>query len=348
MKKSLLVLLLFSLTIQACKKHKAKKKAKWITEAYQVLESDKYSQVKAVNWWNENWENGTFNHTRLRLDSSPEATKAYQTAVGSSFFLTDGVLSNNKLLAPTNGMYHCAFPDFGGDEENITKEAIDEFREQAGKDIVWASFSDNWMNDIHFPIEEVNTIVGEGILPYIRMMPKTNFVENKVDPVYTLQKIINGDYDADLTQWFIEAKNTNTALLVEFGTEVNGSWFSWNGKYHGAGEMTGYGDPNKADGPERFVDAFRHIVDISNANGADNITWFFHLDDNGEPNEEWNNFENYYPGDDYVDWIGVSSYGQITKKDDYGSLEEKLDQVYERIVALSSKPIAILETGMIE
>ena len=245
-------------------------------------------------------------------------------------------------------MYHCAFPDFGGDEDNVTVDAITEFKNQAGKDIVWASFSDNWMNNIHFPLNEVNTIIGEGILPYIRMMPKTNFIENQVDPVYTLQKIINGEYDSDLTQWFTDAKNTNTTLLVEFGTEVNGSWFSWNGKYHGAGEKTAYGDPLKADGPERFVDAYRHIVDLCNNVGADNITWFFHLDDNGEPNEDWNNFENYYPGDNYVDWVGVSSYGQITKKDEYGALETKLDQVYKRIIALTNKPIAILETGMIE
>ena len=72
------------------------------------------------------------------------------------------------------------------------------------------------------------------------------------------------------------------------------------------------------------------------------------LDDNGEPNEDWNNFENYYPRDSYVDWVGASSYGQITKKDEYGTLETKLNQVYDRITALTNKPIAILETGMIE
>ena len=65
-------------------------------------------------------------------------------------------------------------------------------------------------------------------------------------------------------------------------------------------------------------------------------------------NDDWNKFENYYPGDNYVDWIGVSAYGQINRKDEYGSLEDKLDIVYGRMVALTNKPIAILETGMIE
>jgi len=348
MKNLLLILLISFLILPACKKHKSKKKANWIKEGYSVLVENKYPQIKAVNWWNENWRNGFLNHTRLRIDSSPKALSAYREAVKSSFFLTEGIFDNGKLMAPPNGMYHCAFPDFGGDEDNVTADAIREFVDLAQKDIVWASFSNNWITEIKFPINDVNTIVAEGKIPYIRIMPKTSFTENKVDDLYTMQRIIDGEFDEAINKWFVDAKNSNTPLLVEFGTEVNGSWFPWNGKYHGGGDKTGYGDPNKADGPERFVDAYRHFVDICNANSADNITWFFHLDDNGEPNEEWNNFENYYPGDNYVDWLGVSVYGQISKKDEYGSLEDKLDDIYSRITALSNKPIAILETGMIE
>ncbi len=97
------------------------------------------------------------------------------------------------------------------------------------------------------------------------------------DPNYTMQKIINGDFDTELTQWAIDAANTNIPLLVEFGAEVNGNWFPWNGQYNGAGETTGYGDTNLPDGPERFRDAYRHIIDICNTNGANNITCFFIL-----------------------------------------------------------------------
>ena len=31
-------------------------------------------------------------------------------------------------------------------------------------------------------------------------------------------------------------------MLVEFGTEMNGYWFPWNGKWNGAGATLGYGD----------------------------------------------------------------------------------------------------------
>ena len=42
---------------------------------------------------------------------------------------------------------------------------------------------------------------------------------------------------------------------------------------------------------------------------ADNILWVFHVNYNDWPNESWNRFENYYPGDDYIDWLAVSIYG---------------------------------------
>ena len=51
-------------------------------------------------------------------------------------------------------------------------------------------------------------------------------------------------------------------MLVEFGTEMNGFWFPWNGKWNGAGATTGYGDPALPDGPERFRDAYRHVHDV--------------------------------------------------------------------------------------
>lgn len=85
-------------------------------------------------------------------------------------------------------------------------------------------------------------------------MPRTNFDEGGSDPNYAMQKIIDGDFDTAHTQWAIDAANTNIPLLVEFGAEVNGDLFLWNGKYNGAGETALYGDPNLYDGAERFKD----------------------------------------------------------------------------------------------
>ena len=180
------------------------------------------------------------------------------------------------------------------------------------------------------------------------MMPRTNFDEGGPDPNYTMQKIIDGDFDTELTQWAIDAKNTNTPLLVEFGTEVNGDWFPWNGKYNGADEKISYGDPNLYDGAERFRDAYRHVIDICNNQAANNITWFFHVDAYGNPDLDWNKIENYYPGDDYIDWLGVSIYGPQESNDDYQEFSEILNDIYPKLTALSDKPIAVLEFAITE
>ena len=319
------------------------KKALWIEHAFQTLNSGNYPRVKAVSWWHEN-----FDHSRLRIDSSPESLEAYRSGVANPLFLTAPVFSGNKLSEPSSGIYHAAFPDFGGTEDVVTAQRISDFETVAGKAIVWAYFSNNWYDTIMFPAEAVATIHAAGKVPFIRLMPRSNFEEGGPDPRYTMQRIIDGDFDTELNRWATEAAQTGTKLLAEFGTEVNGDWFPWNGSYNGGGETSGYGDPSLPDGPERFRDAYRHIIDICRANGADNITWFFHVDAYSQPDFAWNAVENYYPGDDYIDWLGVSIYGPQETGDDYQEFEEILNDIYPALTGLSDKPLAILEFGITE
>jgi len=340
--------LAFVLILCSCHKKEIGKivenrKAKWIENAFITLESNNYPKIKAISWWHENFDNSL-----LKVNSSSESLTAYKNGVSSSIFLVTANINSNKLIEPTSGVYHSAYPDFGGTEDIVTTERINDFETLVNKDIVWAYFSNNWYDNIQFPSTEVNTINFAGKIPFIRIMPRTNFDEGGPDPNYTMQKIIDGEFDADLTQWAIDASNTNIPLLVEFGTEVNGNWFPWNGQYNGGGETTGYGDTSVSDGAERFRDAYRHIIEICNTNGASNITWFFHVDAYSEPNISWNEIENYYPGDNYIDWFGVSIYGPQESNEEYQEFSEILNDVYPTLTQLSGKPIAILEFAITE
>ncbi|WP_165453951.1 glycoside hydrolase family 26 protein [Hyunsoonleella flava] len=59
--------------------------------------------------------------------------------------------------------------------------------------------------------------------------------------------------------------------------------------------------------PDAYVKAYRHIVDILRAEGVDNVAYVWHsyasMPYKNYPVSDW------YPGDDYVDWVGISIFG---------------------------------------
>ena len=345
MKLSSAIIFLPLILFASCEKEEApeNKKAKWIENAFGTLNSNAFSNVKAISWWHEN-----FDASKLRIDSSPESLEAYKNAVTSSNYITDPDFVDGKLVEPKSGIYHSAFPDFGGTEDIVTEKRINDFEALVGNEILWAYFSNNWIDAIEFPLTDVETIINAGRIPFVRIMPRSNFEEGGPDTIYTLQRIIDGDFDAELVQWALDAANSGIPLLAEFGTEVNGNWFPWNGQYNGGGDTNGYGDPEVADGPERFRDAYRHIIELCNENGANNITWFFHVDAYCEPDTDWNQIKNYYPGDGYIDWLGVSIYGPQESSEDYQEFSEIMNDIYPSLISLSDKPIAILEFAITE
>ncbi|BAO45311.1 hypothetical protein TBH_C2401 [Thiolapillus brandeum] len=253
--------------------------------------------------------------------------------------------------AADDRIYFAAFPDFGEEENTVTPGRIRDFEKLAGKKIAWAPFSQYWFEGMDYPREKIHAIRDSGAIPLVRMQPRSTTREYVRETRFTLARIIQGDFDEPLSRWARAAREDGIPLLVDFGVEVNGQWFPWNGYWNGGGATGAYGDPDYPDGPERFRDAYRHIIDLFRAEQADNITWLFHVTMYmDEPADVWNQPRFYYPGDDYIDWIGVSLYGALHPGEDYwDSFTEILTagNAYRKIQAISSrKPLAILEMGV--
>jgi hypothetical protein len=251
-------------------------------------------------------------------------------------------------MPPSGQYYHGVFPGReDGEEDLIRPSDLVAYEQAVGKTAAWVYFSDNWFRGRAFPLENATWIRDTGSVPYIRLMLRSDVTQNVAEPVFNLQAIIDGEFDDDLQAWCEGARDFGTPLIVEYGTEVNGEWFSWNGVYNGGGTTDGYGDPTFPDGPERFRDAYRHIITICREAGAENITWVFHVNDGDWPREEWNAFENYYPGDEYIDWLGLSVYGAQTPTSEWwDDFTTAMDEFYPRLDALTpSKPIIIAEFG---
>ena len=103
-----------------------------------------------------------------------------------------------------------------------------------------------------------------------------------IEPTNGLDEVQN---DAHLRALAEQANDAGIPLLIRFASEFNDSGNSWH-----------------KDGPEKYIEKFRIVADAFHAcapNAA--MAWV--------PND-WpiGSEDAYYPGDEYVDWVGVASY----------------------------------------
>lgn len=249
-----------------------------------------------------------------------------------------------RLVTPPEGkLYQGLYfdePRSGRDptEHDVTPADVTRFEDKLDTKMVWVYFSNNWSDSRRFPSAICDWIKGLGKIPYIRLMLRSDAEQMRPEKTFTLANILAGKFDDDLKQWANDAKAQIDPILIEWGTEPNGQWFSWNGKWNGG----------SVEGPRRYIAAYRHIVDLMRAQGADNLQWVWHVNWLDQPEKKWNRFENYYPGEDYCEWIALSAYGPLTPRtaDGTESFRFKMHNAYPRLRQLApSKPIVIAEFG---
>jgi hypothetical protein len=252
--------------------------------------------------------------------------------------------SRRVLPPPAGKLYHgCYWGGVGTDthdptEHDVAPQDVTRYEQAVGAKTAWVYFSDNWFESRKFPVEMCSWIHDLGKIPYVRLMLRSDVDQKHAEKKFTLEKIIAGEFDVDLRAWAREAKSFGSPILIEWGTEPNGNWFSWNGKWNGgAGE-----------GPKRYIAACRHIVDLMRAEGADHLTWVWHVNWYDEPEGKWNAFENYFPGSNYCDWVALSAYGPLTPRTNEGleTFRFKIDEAYPRLIKIApNKPVIIAEFG---
>lgn len=260
-------------------------------------------------------------------------------------------IKNNKIV-PINGkIYHGAFADFGGEEDQVSLEKIKDLDKLLSKHLGLITFSVNWNNKLTFPAKKLQIISKYNAIPIVRLMPRDNFdpPSHSKPSKYSLSSILNGKWDKDIYLFAKKTSKFKKPIFIDFAPEMNGDWFHWSGKWNGGKSSNKYGSAQLPDGPERFRDAYRHIIDIFRINKATNVTWIFHPDASGIQDSNWNKIQNYYPGDDYIDWLGVSIYGSTIEKDQVQSFNSKMKASYDSLVKLNSKsPIILSEFGVSE
>jgi hypothetical protein len=198
--------------------------------------------------------------------------------------------------------------------------AWDLFERHAGKKVAILNQDQPWCS---FDQEAMDKTAARGTIPLVTMgLPDS----------VTLAEVREGKQDAAIKKWAQAAKAWARPFFLAPWWEMNGAWFSWGRS------------------PD-FVAAWRHFHDLVVAQGATNVTWTW------VTNAIWFDPESdptpYYPGDEYVDWVGIDSYNwglNPAQPDKWRNPDQTISPTLSIVDGLTggAKPVAIVEEASSE
>jgi Glycosyl hydrolase family 26 len=136
--------------------------------------------------------------------------------------------------------------------------------------------------------------------------------------------IARGKYDAYLSSFADSVRAFGGPVVIGFGHEMNATWYSW-----------GYSHVR----PRMFVAAWRHIVTLFRAQGANNVTWLWTINadlPSTGPLASW------WPGAAYVTWVGIDGYF-YRSGDTFASV---FGRTIAQVRAFTHKPVLLSETAV--
>ena len=184
-----------------------------------------------------------------------------------------------------------------------------------------------------FPFLRAQAIYDLGSIPMITWEPWLDDFDPIAFPVVEgkkfknvggLKEIANGKFDVYIDQWAITARQFGHPFLLRFAHEMNDPYrYPW-------------GPPNN--GPEDLIAAWRHVNNRFKINGADNAIWVW------SPHPAYETYPQFYPGKEYVDWIGVTAlnYGSIASWSRWWSFDDIFRKFYDS-VSLYERPMMLTE-----
>lgn len=187
-----------------------------------------------------------------------------------------------------------------------------------------------------FPRQLTEEISAIGSVPMITWEPwVTEFdggVRTQLRPLpqretRCLDDIASGEYNFYVSAWARAAREYGRPFFLRFGHEMNNAYrYPWG--------------PQNGNTPASFIRAWRQLHEAFRAEGASNVIWVW------SPHIGRDDFPQYYPGDDVVDWTatGVLNYGTAMPWSRWWSFDELFGPHYGAL-AQPGKPIMIAELG---
>ncbi len=216
-----------------------------------------------------------------------------------------------------------------------TGASLDEFSQMVGVKPTIAMWYQDW--DEHWSTALLNPrfttpTTERGAVPMVTWEPFLSAERVTDQPAYALAKIAAGRYDGYVWRAARETAAYKKPVFIRLAPEMNGSWSSW-----GAGV-----DGNT---PQSFIAMWRHVVSIFRLAGATNARWVWSPNVHGTSAAR---FQPYYPGDSWVDDVGLDGYNDGSLLGRWRSFSGVFLASYSELASLTAKPMLIAETASAE
>jgi cellulose synthase/poly-beta-1,6-N-acetylglucosamine synthase-like glycosyltransferase len=185
------------------------------------------------------------------------------------------------------------------------------------------------------PKKKINDIRSKKQIPLITWEPwastfkMADTIEALKNEKNILRYINSGHFDAYVGKVARYLKSLETPVFLRFAHEFDNPQYPWS--------------PAGDNSPNDFVHAWKRVHEIFREEQAENVVWVWN---------PWkaNNMKRYYPGDDYVDWIGVTglNYGTFNASAQWHEFRELYLPYHRAIKDLTGKPVILAEFGSLK
>ena len=168
-----------------------------------------------------------------------------------------------------------------------------------------------------FPLEFLRKNYSEGKLVELTYQMTTSNNE-KLNGYTPNLDIYRGLRDEDIRTLAKGFKDFGHPVLFRINNEMNSDWTSYGGVI------------NMID-PEIFIENWKRMYHIFEEEGVNNVIWIFNPNDRNHPPCDWNSALTYYPGNEYVQMIGVTGYNNGTYyAEEHGETWREFEEIYDK------------------
>jgi len=250
---------------------------------------------------------------------------------------------NFPRKTPSPGIYwgaHIAGATYGYGDPPWDMRTVHAFEADTQKQISILQWGQPWYHAHDWPYgfypfvpKLLTTVRNAGYIPLVDWdsfdyVPRPQYKQ----PAFTLTAIIGGKYDSYIRTWADAARQWKYPFFLRFDHEMNGTWYPWS-------------EARNGNSPGQYVRAWRHVHDIFTQERATNVTWIWCV------NAEYPGslpLSELYPGDAYVDWVGIDGYnwGSSSTAPGWQTFSQVFTGTYNRVHQFApGKPIIIAETS---